>query len=142
MTKYTFGKIALAFMVATGLAAMVGCFKENPNNYRKFADYNGCDAVAFLDADSNRRGLNIVCDDSLHPISLNAKDLDNDGRFDQVNLYNTPKGHFLEKVVDLNEAEKVFSDVKTNGTDNLEKIKSKRIGVVGLSYQSPTEETQ
>jgi hypothetical protein len=46
-----------------------------------------------------------------------SKDSIGDGRIDEINLYNIPKGHKLEKYVNLDSLNKLYNEVKETGED-------------------------
>lgn len=83
--------------------------------------YVNCDTqdTQNIAVDKNIGGYTVRADSvgRLRRISINegnnyltAIDSDNDGRFDEINLVDLPKGHPLEQFANLNELERVYAE--------------------------------
>jgi len=110
------GRLAIA---AFGLAAILGCRVKDgmPIRETKVDGYNvsiGINNIGrkILIKQPKQSGTSAVP-------RMYALDIDNDGRFDEINLGHVPKGHALEQKANLTELERMYQEAlrKTGGEE-------------------------
>ncbi len=88
--------------------ALPGCAIHS-NDFIKEGEYNGFYVKAIKEGD--RKKLLVFPSKEESKSFIYSEDIEGDGRFDKLELENVPKGHKLERFIDINELEKAYDHV-------------------------------
>jgi hypothetical protein len=102
-------KISGLMAFVASLPLLFGGCRDRSKDFGKFGKVDGYNAVAFVDGPSRR--VTIYAGNDIEDGYITALDRENDGRFDEIQMYKIPKGHPLEKRASLEGMEQAYAEV-------------------------------